>query len=357
MTTAPTSQPVETSGTHPRLDFESKVAMLCSYYADRKPEHRAKLLVPHPKAENVTVQFNAGKVLADLSKCFHPLRPPEKSIHKNQKEQLEAVEWFRPWLDALFASRTAGPNGEEPDLAEKVRLLCKTYATGARPKANEIKTVTRDNGRTYALCGFRLLQKIAPNWFGTPTKHCELDDDHKQAVEKLPWAKEWLAVGQRRRDVARLGKIFTKEKKIALLVQHYTIKARNGEPAEKPSWNDVLPQKVPEEAGGGRWDFRPATFLDDLVGNWFCGDKPGVVLSAEQKSQLEALPWVPSWIASVAAARLKKQENSCKRQRSEGSLHLDNIESPSKISRREEQFHTEDSGSSQQTQQESSDSD
>ena len=87
-------------------------------------------------------------------------------------------------------------------------------------------------------------RKIAPNWFGTPTKHCELDDAHKQAVEKLPWAKEWLEVGRQRRDVARLGKIFTKEKKIALLVQHYATKARNGAPAEKPSWNDILPQNM-----------------------------------------------------------------------------------------------------------------
>lgn len=356
LTTAPTTQSVEPSSTHPRLDFESKVAMLCSYYADRKPEHRAKLLVPHPKAKNVTVQFNAGKVLADLSKCFHPLRPPGKNIHKNQKEQLEAVEWFQPWLDALFASRTAGPNGEEPDLAEKVRLLCKTYATGARPKANEIKTVTRDNGRIYTLCGFRLLQKIAPNWFGTPTKHCELDDAHKQAVEKLPWAKEWLEVGRQRRDVARLGKIFTKEKKIALLVQHYTTKARNGAPAEKPSWNDILPQKVPEEAGGGRWNFRPATFLDDLVGNWFHDDKPGVVLNADQKAQLEALPWVSAWISNVEATRLKKQENSHKRQRSEEGLQPRDKESLSKITRKDIPLHAEDSGSSQQTLQESSDS-
>jgi len=298
--------------TTPRLDLDSKIAMLCSYYVDQKPEHRAKLLVQHPKAKGVDVCFKPGKVLADLIDFFLPASGPQKSLNDNQKALLAPLKWFQPWLHGIAAARNAGPDGEEPDLSEKVRLLCKAYATGPRPKTNETKTVTRDNGREYVLHGNRLLQKIAPNWFGNPTKHCVIDTEHKQAIEKLPWADAWLAVGRQRRDVARLGKIFTKQKKIDLLVQHYTTKPLDGGPAEKPSWNDILPQKVP---GGGRWDFRPATFIDDLVGNWFTDDKPGVVLSSDQKAQLESLPWVHSWIENVRAARLRKQENNARKRK------------------------------------------
>jgi hypothetical protein len=283
---------------------------LCAYCGDEKPEHRTRLMVRTGEGDKL-VEFRPGKVLnSTIEYILGPSggAPRTKSLTHWQETQLWGIEWFPAWVAGIKRQRSAGPESELPDLREKVDLLCREYAHGARPRefaadrTRDVRTVRRENGAVFALDAFRLLEKIAPNWFGVPTKWSRISDEAKAQVEALPWFEEWLRVGKQRRDVARLRKEVPKRAKLAELHKHYTTKP-DGRPAEKPSWNDCIPMQLPD---GSIFEFRIATFLDDLIGNFLPGGKPGVVLDEEQKRAMRELPWVSGWIESVRTARLRR---------------------------------------------------
>jgi len=105
--------------------------------------------------------------------------------------------------------------------------------------------------------------------------------------------------------------VVTKEQKLDLLVQHYNLNL-DGTPRSKPSWNDIIP--VPHTAVRDSigtvvsvWEFKPATFLDDLVDNWVVSGRPGVTLTDKQKRMLEELPWVKDWLRAVFTGRERRR--------------------------------------------------
>ena len=287
-----------------RLQLGEKIALLCSYCAAEKPAYREVFDVVRP-TNGAKVSFKAGKALASLVPyLLGTAKAKAKLLDDELRQQLLAMVWFPRWLEELTVARLAGPTGPVPDIQEQVRLLAQAYAEH-RPKAKEVVSIARDNGMTFELNGHRLLKKLAPNVWGGVTSHSKIDETHKRLLMALPWAKQWVKQGTHRRRVSKLRKAFPIEMKVKLLVKFYTTKP-DGSPAERPSWLDSIPQRCPEEFGGGIWHFRAAWFLDDLAENWCPGGRPGVVLSDAQKRAIETLPWFPAWRDDVRASRAKR---------------------------------------------------
>ena len=284
--------------------MDEKVALLCCYCAVEKPAYRAVFDVTRP-TNGKTISFKAGKALASLVPyLLGTANAKPKPMGDDLREQLMTIPWLPRWLEELTVQRLAGPKGPIPDLQEQVRLLAQAYPT-ERPKAKEVITVTRDNGMTFQLNGHRLLKKVAPNVWGGATQHSKIDEKHKRLLMSLAWARDWIRQGTHRRRVSKLRKAFPIDMKVKLLVKFYTTKP-DGSPAERPSWKDSIPQRCPEAFGGGIWNFRAAWWLDDLAENWTPNGRPGVVLNAEQKRAVEALPWFTAWVEDVRASRAKR---------------------------------------------------
>lgn len=250
-----------------------------------------------------------------------------KPLSSEQAVKLHSLWWFDSWLQGVIASRSVGLTGVEPDANEKVELMCRTYIYtygkhdvlkhGKRPVWGDClgpRMVVRERGLTYKLNGFRLMEKLSSNWFApekSSAKVYHLDCGQKERIEALPWFLQWQKDGKQRRAVANMRKIVTKEQKLQLLCDHYSFND-DGTPRSKPNWADSIP--VPHTAVCNEngevvsvWNFKPATFIDDLVDNWVEGGRPGVTLTHEQKSQMNQLPWVAAWIAQVVATRKRKR--------------------------------------------------
>ena len=293
------------------IDIDFKIHLIAAYFLEEKPDYKTSFEVQHPLTGK-TLIFRPGKVLNSIADAVLPSadgRAPSKKLTQEQKENLHAIQWFSPWLEKIRQKRIAGPESNLPDLDEKVELMCREYSGTSRPteyrkdRSRDVRSVVRDNGLTFDLYAFRILEKIAPNWFGVPTRWNLISDSSKTTMESMPWFEEWINVGKRRREVALLQKQVPKEAKLAELHKHYNQKP-NGEAAEKPSWTDVIPMQLPT---GKIFNFKIATFLDDLAGNFLEGSKPGVVLDEQQKEDLLQLPWVPSWLSTLKKSRAKRK--------------------------------------------------
>ena len=307
----------------PRLDLDRKIDLLCALCQIEKPGHRRIDSVPH-LCTGELFAFHPGKVLNTLIDYVLPnAQGQQKPLAHDQSTKLYSLHWFEGWKRGIATARSVGPEGAEPLLNEKVQLLLDAYMTVPDAvnnkkvvwtKALGPRTTARKNGTSYEINGFRLMEKLAPLWW--PSKEAKakplpLEPNDKAAVERLHWFGQWHADGEQRRAVAQMRKVVTKGHKIDLLVQHYNLNL-DGTPRCKPSWNDSIPvphTAVRSEDGTllGVWEFKPATFLDDLVDNWVDGGRPGVTLTNTQKNQLEELPWVKDWLRGVFTARERRR--------------------------------------------------
>lgn len=274
--------------------LSKRIGWLVQYYQHAKPTHRAVIQVDDHGAQE---RFHPGKLLDQLKKCFLP--DPKGAYHqtlpRHLREQCMSLWWFQGWLNELRAKRKTGELDGPPDFEEQTYLLAANYPTTA-PRKGEAVTVERLNGVSYELNGHALLEKIAPNFHG------DVDDKHRHFVSQqqqqqillLPWADEWIAIGRKRREVARMRKLVTKEMKVEFLL--FFFKTR------KPAWKDRIPIRVPDESGD-MFDFYPGTWLDDLGDNWLAQGRPNVVLSKAQQIAIEKLPWFNDWLRTVRDQR------------------------------------------------------
>ena len=147
----------------------------------------------------------------------------------------------------------------------------------------------------------------------------------------------------RDQDVVRLYEVngrkhlqflaWDKHQKLAMLIQHYTLRT-DGTPATRPNWSDAIPVDGVYDLCGRVWEFRPATFLDDLADNWMDDGRPGVTLGEEEKERLMQLPWVPDWLNSVFVSRERKRarESAAAQWRDTTEEHIPHVPSPGPIS-------------------------
>jgi len=278
----------------------------------------------HP-TNNERMVWHPGKFLNTLIPYVLPdAKGAQKTLTAAQQQKLYSLLWFEQWRDGIQHSRSVGPDGAEPDTTEKITLFIDNYCTVPQAVVGQRKvvwsealaprTVKRHNGTQYLLHGFRMMEKLAHTWFPRNDKKgpvLVLTDAQRTSIEDMHWFERWRADGEQRRLVAHMRKVVTKEQKIELLVKHYNYNL-DGTPRCKPSWNDTIP--VPhtvQRDGEGKvsyvWEFKPATFLDDLVDNWARNGRPGVTLTDAQKRELEQLPWVKDWLRSVFTARERKR--------------------------------------------------
>lgn len=277
-----------------------RIGWLVQYYQHEKPKHRASLQVEDGIR---TVAFHPGKLLDQLKKCFLPdsLGACQQTLSPELRGKCLSLWWFQGWLNELSAKRQTGNEDGPPDLEEQVTLLVHNYPTAA-PRKGEAVTVERACGSAYELNGHSLLEKIAPNF------HEEVDEKNRayvsqrlqQQVIVLPWSDEWLATGRKRREVARMRKLVTKEMKVEFLLLFFKHK--------KPAWKSRIPVIVPD-GSGEIFDFYPGTWLDDLGDNWLKEARPNVVLTKGQMGAMETLPWFNEWLNTVREQRALREKN------------------------------------------------
>ena len=117
-----------------------------------------------------------------------------------------------------------------------------------------------------------------------------------KAFLALPWARKWVRESSMQRRAAQTRKVVTKELKIELLLLNCC--------DAQPVWDQVLPVCGPGIVGVYEW--RPATWLDDIGNNWLGGTAPGVRLNVPQMKAIETLPWVSSWLIELRRSRERR---------------------------------------------------
>jgi hypothetical protein len=292
--------------------------------------------------------FYVGKFLQLLgTKMRDNTAAPSSFLTEEQLEKLQSLCWFEEWLEMVHnnhrQSSSAASEGSEhePDIDEKVVLFCKAYndtreGLGGREgvrrpawaRALAERTVETDLGMPYKVNGMRFMEKVAPTWFSEESiesQHSQhshrqqqqsrtprqlvLNEAQRSKIESLPWFEEWKNESQVRRQVAFMRTLVSKEDKLQLLEEHYGY-TNDGSPRDKPQWSDrikVLRQREPPHKDI-EWEFRPATFLDDLIDNWSPDGRPGVTLSTEQMDRIMLkLPWAREWLDGVFAARKRRR--------------------------------------------------
>lgn len=320
---------VKAASRETRLTLGQKVDLLCALCQLQKPEHRRIEHTIHPQTGE-PLTFFPGKVLSFLIDYVAPNKKTGfvKELDEEHLAKLESLHWFYEWKQGLISARDIGPEGAEPELDEKIEMLCRTY-TEPRGFGHLCtwgaflapRKAVRRNGKTCELHGSRLMERLSSHFFRNvpgakrATKVVHISEKQSTAIQELPWFSKWLAEGIKRRRTAYYRTVVTKEQKLKLLYENYGHDA-NGVPRLKPNWTDQLPVEstaVLDEKGnvGDVWVFKPATFIDDLVDNWLLHGKPGVVLSEQQKEEFEEkLPWAAAWLESVLDNRAKKRQRA-----------------------------------------------
>lgn len=321
-----------------RLSFDVKIDLLCCMHQIEKPCYRRRDSVKNPDTGQACV-FYAGKFLQVVGTKLREGASSGASLFtEEQLEKLESLCWFGEWAETVQNnhrhSSTASEGSEnEPDLDEKIELFCKAYnntreklgaSTNTRRPAWATalaeRTVETDLGVSYKLNGMRFMEKIAATWFSeqnsdchedqhTGQRHLILTETQRSKIERLPWFEEWKKESKVRRKVAFMRTLVSKEDKLKLLEEHYGY-GKDGSPKCKPQWSDRI--KVPVRRGAPHgdieWEFRPATFLDDLIDNWNPEGRPGVTLSTDQMDRMMLkLPWAREWLDGVFAARKRRR--------------------------------------------------
>lgn len=284
-----------------------RIGWLVQFYQHEKPKHREVLKIGVPQES-----FHPGKLLDQLKKSFLPCDGVvQKPLDEELKEQLFSLNWFQGWLDDLNTKRATGGENGPPGINEQLGLLINNYPTTA-PKKGEAVTVQRINGQAFELNGHLLLEKIAHSFHGEASAasaagKTAVNPSLRNELLQLPWSAEWLCIGRKRREVARLRTLVTKEMKLEMLIFFF--------PQKKPAWKSRVPVVVPD-GSGEIFDFYVGTWLDDLADNFLKQNRPNVVLDAAQQLAVARLPWATEWLTAVREQRKNRGSKKPKRRRS-----------------------------------------
>jgi hypothetical protein len=217
-------------------------------------------------------------------------------------DQCLSLWWFKGWIDELKAKRKTGSEDGPPDTDEQVHMLIANHPDVA-PRKGQAVTIERLNGASYELNGHSLLERIAPNFHGEDVSErskAYVSPRLQQQILVLPWSDDWVAVGRKRREVARMRKLITKEMKLEYLLFFFKEK--------KPVWKSRIPIFVPD-GSGDVFEFFPGTWLDDICDNWLNDSRANVVLTKAQMGAIETLPWFSEWIDVVREQRSIRDKN------------------------------------------------
>lgn len=315
--------PATSARVHDTLSSREKLLLFCMYCQEKKPAFRSHEMVCNPRTGE-PVSFWPGRFLNNLipkltAKNCDSLIPYEF-------EMLNELTWFPKWYAELCESRLVGRDGGPPSLNEEVRLVA-LYCQGTLPARGVTMSVTRNNGTQHTLQPFVVMERAALNWHveseasynervaawkadgsrltkprrRVPTKHSKIGPDAIQDAEACPWFESWFKQGKARRNIAELRKDVTPAMKVDLIVERFNTD-RFGQPKPKPTSSDEILIKL--DNGRGDFVFRPTTFLDDIVENWIEDTRSkGVKLDAEQRRNLETLPWFKTWIYGLLKLR------------------------------------------------------
>lgn len=246
--------------------------------------------------------FKPGKLLDQLK----PFLTGKTGLHCATNElsneivtELYRLPWFEKWLDELCTKRKIAC--AEPSLDEQLNMLVSHYHSNP-PVKNQIVVVERPDGVSdYNLNATTVLEKFATNIFAEDGIE---DQSHSLYVRpetrefffELPWAQEWYNRGAKRREVARMRKVITKDMKLQILLNVYK--------HEKPKWKSCV--NIVYDNLGQPFKFFVGTWLDDIVENFTPCGRPSVVLDDAQKIAVQSLPWFESWLSSLIKQRQLK---------------------------------------------------
>lgn len=286
-----------------RASLEQKINWLHEFCKDKKPKHRDTIKMT---VENASYAFKPGKLLDNLKPYFVDKKggannPPEE-LSVCSKMKLLSIPWFRDWLDNLCVRRKAA--SQEVSFEHQMQLLVANYTNDSPCKNSSVWVERMDETEfEYLLNPGSVLDKFALHLFQNDTRY-EIPPSLKDDFFALPWAMQWYERAAKRRDVARMRKVVSKNMKLAVLLNMFW--------ERKPKWKERV--NIVYNSSGDLYPFYPGTFLDDLVGNFYentdaeeaCSNtagRPAVVLDDAQKLALRSIPWFDNWCESIIKNR------------------------------------------------------
>jgi hypothetical protein len=287
--------------------MQTRLNYVCVHHSLVKPKHRA-VSAPLPDGGGGHATFVLGRFLSDVAEYF--LDGRQAALGEAGKRLAEQALWFRPWVDKLRVRRAgAATRGEPPDDDEQLAMLVAASPT-SRPSRSATLTTVRRNGEEHELSVRQVYEHLSA-WLarrdaaasrpgrrvvaGEPVHYSRAT---LEAFLALPWARKWVKESSMQRHAAHTRKVVTKELKIELLL----LNCRDTQPV----WDQVLPVCGPGIVGVYEW--RPATWLDDIGNNWLGGAAPGVRLNVPQMKAIETLSWVSSWLIELRRSRARRAQ-------------------------------------------------
>ena len=286
-----------------RASLEQKIDWLHEFCKSKKPKHRDTIKMT---VGDTSYDFKPGKLLDNLKPYFvdkqgGAMHPPEE-LSALSKMKLLSIPWFRDWLDNLCVRRKAA--SQEISFEHQIQLIVVNYANHA-PSKNASIWVERMDGTEfeYLLNPRSVLDKFSLYLFQDDLRY-EISPSLKDDFFALPWTMDWYERAAKRRDVARMRNVVSKNMKLAVLLNMYS--------ERKPKWKERV--NIVYNTNGDLYPFYPGTFLDDLVGNFYentddrevcsnTAERPGVRLDDAQKLALRSIPWFDSWCESIIKNR------------------------------------------------------
>ena len=283
-----------------KADRDAKILLLASRFPHAKPRSREQIVIFDANGNKSIV--NIGAFLGTLPPYF-TRKGGKETLGVDSVAMLRSLPWFEAWIEGVRAKRSRGRDAALPALDEQVELLCENYPE-KRPTRGSRMEVKRKNGALFTLCAYSLLDRIADNFHQTAcdavssnnVKTCRLNEETCRLVRSMPWASRWIEECAKLRLVAQTRKFVTKEMKLQLMLTYY--------PEHKPMWRDApIPVAVPELESTFQW--RAATWLDDIADNWLRQKQPSVRLDESQMQALQTLPWMKTWLSGLSRTRAR----------------------------------------------------
>lgn len=179
---------------------------------------------------------------------------------------------------------------------EIVHILTNEYASSA-PSSGFPRIATLRSGSKIMFSPLAALKSLNKHWNG---EHGP-SEESKDAFSRLSWAESWIKSNEKNRSKLSKVRCVSKSVKIQLLQIFY--------PTNPPYWKDEIPVSLED---GTTWTFKPVEWMDDISNNWLEG-RAAVLLSDEEKKQMEKMEWLGSWIERVSCkreARKKRKANT-----------------------------------------------
>ena len=275
--------------------MQQKIDWLAEFCKQEKPKHRDVI--------NMTVNgskytFKPGKLLDQLKPFFvdkSGTANPQDEMSYAMKSKLCSIPWFHTWLGSLCVRRKAA--AEELPFEDQVQLLILNFQDVTPPK-NDFALVERvdGSGYEYKLNTTQVLDKLASLFFHQDNRY-SISESLKEEFFALSWAQDWYERCVKRREVARMRNVVTKDMKFEVLLSMFS--------ERKPKWKEKV--NIVYNTSGEVYHFYPGTFIDDLVENFYeCNNavvRPSVVLDEAQKIAIRSLPWFDEWCFSIIKNR------------------------------------------------------